>query len=498
MALCLTIASVSVARPLAGQLQEAEQAFAQGHYAAARTGYERVLAADSLNLRALYRLAILDGWDSRFDSALARFAKVRRLEPRDLDIMVAHARVLSWAGRMPEALALYDSALARAPDRADALAGRARVIAWSGDLDRAERLWRAALARHQDDAELLLGLAQTLYWKDEPALAAVYTRRARRLAPEDRAARDLERTLRAALRPEVRTAVDGASDSDQNDFVSQEAALTTSLGLDLRALLRAGWRRTTDPSPRRGSSYGGGGVLIAALSPEVEVRAGVGFRRLNPEGGPARTPLTAELGLGLQLARDAALSLSYGRTAFDETAVLINSGFVLDAAELEFALAPSPRWAISGEAGATWVSDTNRNRGLHAAGAVLLRMLPGLQLGPSGHVLGYRVSSFNPNSFNGYFAPNWFAVLEARAVYSWQHRGWGVRADGGLGIQQVERGGAQQAEWHAGLTLSRGWGSNNEASLVGSITNSAAASNASRTTGHYSYRSLGLRLQQGL
>src|SRR5207245_232457 len=135
----------------------------------------------------------------------------RRLEPRDPDFMVAHARVLSWAGRTPQALALFDSVLARAPDRADALAGRARVVAWSGDLDRAERLWRAALALHPDDAELLFGLAQTLYWHDQPALAEAYLTRARRVAPGDNEARDLARTLRALLRPDVRTSVDGAA-----------------------------------------------------------------------------------------------------------------------------------------------------------------------------------------------------------------------------------------------------------------------------------------------
>src|SRR5437879_13004226 len=114
-----------------------------------------MLASNSLNVRAFYRPAILDGWDAKLDRSLARFTKLRRLEPRDPDFMVAHARVLSWAGRTPQALALFDSVLARAPDRADALAGRARVVAWSGDLDRAERLWRAALALQPDDAELL-------------------------------------------------------------------------------------------------------------------------------------------------------------------------------------------------------------------------------------------------------------------------------------------------------------------------------------------------------
>src|SRR3989454_14117 len=349
---CLIIAGLWRAGLLAAQLPGADEAFRRGRLGEARAGYERVLASDSLNVRALYRLAILDGWDAKLDRSLARFSKLRRLEPRDPDFMVAHARVLSWAGRTQQAMALFDSVLARVPDRADALAGRARVVAWSGDLDRAERLWRAALSLHPDDAELLFGLAQTLYWNDQPALAEAYLTRARRVAPGDNEARDLARTVRALLRPDVRTSVDGAGDSDHNDFVAQDATVTGALGSGVRGTLRAGWRRATDQAGH-GSGYGGGGFVVAALGRRVELRTGAGLRWLRPDIGPSRTPVTAEVGVGLRPARDVSLGLSYSRAPFDETAELIRRGFVLDATELEFELAPGPRWSISGTAGGT-------------------------------------------------------------------------------------------------------------------------------------------------
>ena len=165
---------------------------------------------------------------------------------------------------------------------------------------------------------------------------------------------------------------------------------------------------------------------------------------------------------------------------------------MLDATELEFELAPGPRWSISGTAGATWISDGNRQ--LHALGGVLVRVLPGLQLGPFGRVLAFRASPLN-----GYFAPNRFSVLEGRAVYSWQRRGWGLRADAGVGTQQVSDTAAHQTEWHFGVTLSHGWGANNEVALVGSITNSAGATSTTGTrTERFRYRTLGLRFRQGL
>src|SRR2546428_485337 len=78
-------------------------------------------------------------------------------------------------------------------------------------------------------------------------------------------------------------------------------------------------------------------------------------------------------------------------------------------------------------------------------------------------------------------------------------RGWGLRADGGLGSQQVSDTSAHQVAWHVGLALSRGWGPNGELALVGSITNSAGAASTTGTrTEAFRYRALGLRFRQGL
>src|SRR2546425_648854 len=249
----------------------------------------------------------------------------------------------------PLALALLAAPgllIARLPERAGALAGRARVVAWRGDLDRAEQLWRAALERYPDAAELLIGLAQTLYWKGQPVLAETYAARARTVAPGDRAVRDLERVVRAALRPEIATNVDGANDSDNNDFVSQEGTVAGSLGDDLRGTLRVGWRRATDPR-HRGTSYGGGGSVIAALGKGAVLRAGLGVRHIEPDT-VSSTPLTAELGIGLRPGRYTAVSFAYTRSAFDETVGLMRQGLTVDVGDLSLDVSPAPGWSITG------------------------------------------------------------------------------------------------------------------------------------------------------
>jgi tetratricopeptide (TPR) repeat protein len=476
--------------PLAAQLPDAEAAFRRGDYRLARAAYERVLAADSTSVRALYQLAILDSWDGKLGRSLERFARLRRLAPADGDIMVAQARVLGWADRTAAAAALYDSVLTHAPDRTDALAGRARTVAWSGDLDRAEGLWREALVRHQDDPELLIGLAQTLYWKGQPGLAEAYAARARALAPQDRSVLELARELRAAVRPSVRTTVDGAGDSDGNTFVAQEAYYEASLSTAVRGTLRAGWRHASLDT-LAGASYGAGGQISTSLGAKAAVQAGLGVRRLDPDSGPGTTALTATFGLRLRPGRYVAGGIGYSRAPFDETAPLIERGLVVDALDGSLDVSPSPHWSLSGGGGGAWLSDGNRR--YSAVAAVLARVAPGVQLGPFARVMGYRQRG------SGYFSPDRFSVLEGRVTADWHRTQWGVRADGGVGTQQVFKGAAHQLEWHASLTFTRGWGATNEIALVGLLTNSAVAiaTGGARTEG-FRYRTLGLRFQQGL
>src|SRR5882672_9445679 len=271
-------------------------------------------------------------------------------------------------------------------------------------------------------------------------------------------------------------------------------------GSDLRGTLHAGWRYATlsDAAGNvitSGTSYGGGAYGIAALGQGAVLRAGLGARRVAPDGGRARTPLTAQLGLGLRPGRYTAVSLGYSRTPFDETAGLMLQDLTIDALDWSLDASPGAGWSLSAGGGGAWFSDGNRR--YSAVGAVLGRVAKGLQIGPFARVMGYREPK--PGL---YFTPVRFSVIEGRGVYQWQRQRWGLRADGGLGSQQVQAFAAptapRQTEWHVGVSLSRGWGANNEIALVGSITNSAAAATAGAVTASFRYRTLGLRFRQGL
>lgn len=489
-------AAFIAATPVAGQILRADSAFVAGDFARARTLYEEILSADSLNERALWRLATLDSWDNQIARSLRRFARARQLDPANTDLMVAQARVLSWAGHTTDAVALYDSALVRDSGRVDALVGRAQSVAWAGDLDRAEGLWRSALASHPDDPTLLVGLAQTLYWKGEPGLARAYVDRARAVAPGDASARDLEKILRAAVRPDFGTSFTGAGDSDHENFYSQSLWISGPVMSDIRGTLTADWRHDTDQPPlpdstvgRRNSSYGVAGLVTTALAPRVALRAGLGVRHIQSDSGD-HTPLTAQLGASWQPAAFAALGLGYAHAAFDETAHLMEAGINTDDVEFSADIDPKPTVSLSAGAGATWFSDGNRR--FSGVLAALGGLGHGVSVGAFGRMMGYR--DVRPGL---YFAPNRFTVAEARAIYNLRRGPWGLRTDGGIGGQQINpvsgTTGPWLSEWHLAATFSHSWNAG-EITLQGLYTNSAG----SNTVGAFRYHAITLGFHQGL
>ncbi len=484
----LPAALMLMARALAAQLPEAEDAFGRGEYRLARSLYDSVLVLDSVNPRALYRLAVLDSWDGNLKQSLARFLRLRRIEP-SLDIAVAHAKVLSWDGQTRWSEALYDSVLAIDSTRSDALAGRARAAAWGGDLDRAERLWRDALERYPEEPEILVGLAQTLYWEGEPGLAEGYVARARALAPADPTARDLFDQLRAERRPMLAVASDGSSDVEHNRFVSLAATFSASLIPALRSSLRASWRRN-DLGGLVGTSSGFEAWVVQSFRGGSTLRVGAGARALNWDIG-TRTFVTFQAGIGLRPAKFSSINMAYARYPFDETALLVRRAFVWNELDVSGDFAPGPSVDVTVVGNAAWLSDGNRR--LIGATSFMVGVTGRLRVGAYARIMGYREATPGRD----YFAPDRFTLGEGRVAYAWRRQRWAARLTGGLGAQQVGSSGATQMEWHGDLTLSRTWKALNELALVALYTNSATARSGAEVTPTYRYWSLGIRMRRG-
>jgi tetratricopeptide (TPR) repeat protein len=485
-------------RCAAAQLPEAEDAFNRGDFRAARALYDSALVLDSLNPRALFRLATLDSWDGKLKRSLARFAILRRIEPHDPEEMVAHARVLSWSGQLKWAAALYDSVLAIDSTRTDAIAGRIRMVAWGGDLNRAERMWREALARHPDDPEVLVGLGQTLEWQGEPDLAELYVARARQLAPSDREVNDLLSQVRAERRPLLKVTSDAANDIEHNSYVAFGGNITALLRPSLQGALRTTWRAnsdiTADTLHRTSRSSGADAWLVRSFLPRVTLRAGGGVRVLTPNTGASRSFATVQLGVGVHPKNFLSIGANYSRYPFDETRVLVDSGFVWDELGVDIDASPTANLDFSGGWNEAWLSDGNHRRIVNAA--AMMGVVHGLRMGVYGRSWAFRTG--NPG--RGYFAPDRFLLGEGRVVFLLRTPGWWTRTIAGLGAQQVGKDAPTQFEWHADASVGHSWRSVDEVSLVATYTNSAQAQSGSLltpTAAKYRYWSAGLRYQIG-
>ena len=476
-------------RLAAAQLPEAEDAFNRGDFRTARVLYDSVLALDSLNPRALFRLATLDSWDGKLKRSLARFVVLRRIEPNQPDEMIAHARVLSWNGQIKWAAALYDSVLAIDSTRTDAIAGHARMVAWAGDLNQAERLFRQALEHHPDDPEILVGLGQTLEWQGEPDLAELYVARARQLAPSDREARDLLSQVRAERRPLLRVTSDAANDIEHNSFVAFTGSVTALLKPSLQGALRTAWRANSDIGATSHSS-GADAWLVRSFLPRLTVRAGGGVRVLSPNVGASKSFATVQLGVGVHPKNYLSIGVSYNRSPFDETRLLVDSGFVWDELAVDFDASPTANLDFSGGWSEAWLSDGNHRRTINAA--AMMGVVHGLRVGVYGRSMAY-----DTTPGHGYFAPNRFLLGEGRFVYLLRSPGWWMRTIAGLGAQQVGKGAPTQVEWHADASIGHSWRSVDEISLVATYTNSAQANTATAVSEKYRYWSVGLRYQIG-
>ncbi|HEY9015423.1 MAG TPA: tetratricopeptide repeat protein, partial [Gemmatimonadales bacterium] len=105
------------------QQSQADDAWNQGRFDAARSGYVQTLARDPSNVRANLRLGVLLSWEGKLDSSLVLLQRARAGDPRDPEIRLIQARVLAWDKRYDAALRSYDSLLVQNPRLREASLG---------------------------------------------------------------------------------------------------------------------------------------------------------------------------------------------------------------------------------------------------------------------------------------------------------------------------------------------------------------------------------------
>jgi tetratricopeptide (TPR) repeat protein len=504
--------------PLAAQEREADEAWAQGRYEAARIAYLRILAANPQAVRANLRLGVILSWQGQLDSSLVFLERARASDPADPEIRLIQARVLAWNKQYSGALLRYDSLLAQQPKLREAALGRAQTLAWAGRLDEAQAVYHRMTAKDSTDRDALLGSAQVSGWKGDLATAEqeyrmllqrnsrdvdarvglgyVYLWQGRQAAARRQAqyalaidsthktARELRGQVRESSRSSVETSANWSNDSDHNTSFWQTAGASAPLGDAVGVFGSVNALETSDPVLE--ATRVGGEAGLSFTSGSLQLSGAAGARRLYPEVAPERTAATYRGRVGYRPDSRLGVSLGYARLPFDEIASLMERELDMELLEGGFDLRAAPSLTIYGGGGALWLSDGNSRTSV--VGGLTRKIDRRFFLGLFGRTLSYQRRGI------GYFSPDRFSVFEATGGYTHESDRWIGSLSGGLGVQQVGRRGAAQSEWHVEGRVGPRWGSGNRVELFGLVTNSAVSS----TTGAFRYRSAGLTVRLGL
>ncbi len=470
--------------PLWAQQREADEAWNQGRYEAARAGYQQVLRLNPSAARANLRMGIMLSWQGKLDSALTMIARARAADPADIDMHLAEARVRSWDSQHHAAIALYDSVLVERPGLREAQLGKAQTLAWKGNFPTAEQLYRAILARHPEDADALAGLGYIYYWEGREAAARKQARAALAVDSTHKAGRELHRTIREATRPATEGTANWSNDSDQNTSFWQTLSASSSLGAGVGVFGSVNALETSDPildATRVGAEAG-----VSLALGRAQLSGAAGARRLDPAVAAPRTAATYRGRLGYRPVPGLGVSVGYSRSPFDEIASLMERELDLEVLEGGFDARPFPGLSIYAAGSGLWLNDGNSRTGI--LGGLTQKLHRRFSVGLFGRTLSYARRGV------GYFSPDRFSVLEATAGYSLEAGLWTGSLGGGFGAQQVGDRGAAQSEWHVEGRVGRRWGIGNRVELFGLVTNSAVSS----TSGAFRYRSAGLTVRLGL
>ncbi len=118
-------------------------------------------------------------------SAAAAFAEVAAREPRNVLAREQLAIVLGWQNRFDESIAAWRQAIALAPDKADYHIGLARVNYWKGNRSAALQSLDTALRLAPGSTEALKLQGDVLLADNRPAEARSAYQRAQQLTPSD-------------------------------------------------------------------------------------------------------------------------------------------------------------------------------------------------------------------------------------------------------------------------------------------------------------------------
>jgi tetratricopeptide (TPR) repeat protein len=157
VSLCLVTATCWAA---GDPYEEAAKAAMQGDHVLMQQRYERILATNPDDVRALNGKATAQAWRGNYFAAIETFQMALSREPENIESLVGIGYAFSWAGDHAYAVDSFEKALEVAPGHLGARKGLAYTALWSGDAATARERFEVLSAENEDDADLAVSLGQ--------------------------------------------------------------------------------------------------------------------------------------------------------------------------------------------------------------------------------------------------------------------------------------------------------------------------------------------------
>lgn len=461
LVLSAAVGAQSTRHDVQSVLQRADSAWARGDRKQARALYGEVVARDSTQSRAVFRLAQLDESEAR---SLALYRRYIALEPGDPWGHMAEGDQLGLMGRWDEALAAYADASAIAPGERDVALGRARLLGRAGRPNIAATELAAWTARHPDDGEAWDQLGRMQMRAGRPRAAATAFQSAVRHGVPGA---DLRLNgARAASAPSVTPEAATLIDSDGNRSTRFGGSMDVMVMDGVR--LGAGVQRhdiANDIDQEQGTDLLG--RFTARLAPGVSLSLEGGAMQFDaaarPIGPPPMPPApradeswtvfhaSARLRARAAGSNGPSIDLRAERAQLAFSALLVSNRVTRSEARatVEIPLAQL-RLRGNGRLGQLESAGEAANGRLGAEGALVL------PLGSVQPSIQYRVFGFQRASAAGYYAPRRAETVEGGLYFESGEEGrLSLAADLGAGAQRVMEHGGGERDWSPAL---RAWG----------------------------------------
>ena len=434
------------------RLASADSAYAAGARNRAERAYAAIVAEDSAQSHAIFRLAQLrEGRD--LGTSIALYHRYVALQPRDAWGFIALGDALGAAGDLSGALAAYDRAGQLAPAERDVNVGRARLLARAGHTDEAIAAYERWLARTPGDAQAWRDLAVQRRRAGRSAEAIVALDHAAgqdaTAATKTAVAKDLLRARNLA-RGTVTPVVAGSRDSD--GLTTARAGVTVSSALLGRARVSASTSvdRAGDGVTSRGTEDASLGLHYRPLAQlRLGLAAGVsrGDRSLVDTVAGASRFETVPVGQARLVWRkpgDAiGVDLRASRQLIDASPLLVAQGVLRDEASLSLDLRLAGPFRVRGFGRVGSVHDADESNGRRILGGALA-------YAPGEYEVSLRAQTMRYDTATAlaYFSPRQVRTAELTTYFEREtDRGVTMAVDLGGGAQQVFEWTAPSAAW---------------------------------------------------